>query len=179
MIRFQRITTADTALYNYMEQLMIQSFPPEEYRALEELRTYTDTKAEFHNNIILQDNIPVGLITYWDFGTFAYVEHFAIDPAMRNGGCGKQALNHLCQALASPIVLEVEEPVEEMAQRRINFYRRQGFALWEKPYLQPPYKPGDGFLPMLIMAYGDVHCDTDFEHIKKQIYREVYHASPA
>lgn len=44
MIRLQRITTADTDLYSYMEKLMTQSFPSEEYRELEELRKYTDTK---------------------------------------------------------------------------------------------------------------------------------------
>ena len=86
MIRLQRITTADTDLYSYMEKLMTQSFPSEEYRELEELRKYTDTKTHFYNNIIFHNNTPVGLITYWDFGHFYYIEHFAIDPAQRNGG---------------------------------------------------------------------------------------------
>ena len=53
---------------------------------------------------------------------------FAVDPAQRNGGHGKNVLNHLCQLLQHPIVLEVEMPEEEMAQRRINFYKRQGFV---------------------------------------------------
>ena len=83
MIRLQRITTADTDLYSYMEKLMTQSFPSEEYRELEELRKYTDTKTHFYNNIIFHNNTPVGLITYWDFGHFYYIEHFAIDPAQR------------------------------------------------------------------------------------------------
>ncbi len=117
MIRLQRITTADTDLYSYMEKLMTQSFPSEEYRELEELRKYTDTKTHFYNNIIFHNNTPVGLITYWDFGHFYYIEHFAIDPAQRNGGYGKSVLNHLCQLLKHPIVLEVEIPQEEMAKR--------------------------------------------------------------
>lgn len=174
MIKLQRITTADTALYSFMENLLTASFPAEEYRALEELRTYTDTKAHFHNNIIFHNDTPVGLITYWDFGQFYYVEHFAIDPTQRNGGHGKNVLSHLCQLLENPIILEVEEPNEEMAQRRINFYQRHGFSLWEKPYQQPPYKTGDGFLPMLLMAYGDLKCENDFDKVKEYIYREVY-----
>ena len=144
MIRLQRITTADTDLYSYMEKLMTQSFPSEEYRELEE------------------------------FGHFYYIEHFAIDPAQRNGGYGKSVLNHLCQLLKHPIVLEVEIPEEEMAKRRINFYQRQGFSLWEKPYQQPPYKTGDNYLPMLIRAYGDIECGKDFDSVKEHIYREVY-----
>ena len=140
MIRLQRITTADTDLYSYMEKLMTQSFPSEEYRELEELRKYTDTKTHFYNNIIFHNNTPVGLITYWDFGHFYYIEHFAIDPTQRNGGYGKSVLNHL----------------------------------WEKPYQQPPYKTGDNYLPMLIMAYGDIECGKDFDSVKEHIYREVY-----
>ena len=174
MIKFQRITSTDAALYKYMEQLMTASFPSEEYRPLEELRNYTDSKPHFYCNIILHQNTPVGFITYWDFGHFCYVEHFAIDPSQRNGGHGKNVLNHLCHQLKKPIILEVEMPEEEMAIRRINFYKRQGFTLWEKPYMQPPYKSGDDYLPMLLMAYGDLECDKDFEQVKKCIYREVY-----
>ena len=70
MIKFQRITTTDAALYKYMEQLMTASFPSEEYRPLEELRNYTDSKPHFYCNIILHQNTPVGFITYWDFKPF-------------------------------------------------------------------------------------------------------------
>lgn len=168
MIKFQRIATSDTALYDYMEKLMTTSFPPEEYRSLAELRNYTDAKPHFYCNIILHDDNPIGLITYWDFGHFYYVEHFAIDPSQRNGGHGKNVLSHLCQQINKPIILEVEAPEEEMAIRRINFYKRHGFTLWEKPYMQPPYKPGDGYLPMLLMAYGSLECEKDFEYVKER-----------
>lgn len=153
---------------------MVASFPPEEYRALDQLRLFTDTRPEFYNNLILNDDTPVGLLTYWDFNTFCYAEHFAIDPAQRNGGIGRQALTLLCHHLQKPIVLEVEMPVEEMAQRRINFYRRLGFTLWDKPYRQPPYKPGDDYLPMRLMSYGDINCEQAFEDVKACIYRHVY-----
>lgn len=174
MIRLQRISTADNSLYEYMEQLITTAFPPEEHRPLEELRLYTDKRPRFHNNVIFHHDALIGLITYWDFDKFYYVEHFAIDPAQRNGGHGKNVLNHLCQLLQRPIVLEVEMPEEEMAQRRINFYKRQGFALWEKPYQQPPYRSGDDYLPMLIMAHGNLECGRDFDTVKASLYKKVY-----
>lgn len=175
MIRLQRITTADKALYSFMEQLMIQSFPPEEYRTLDQLRLYTDTKPAFHNNVILDDDVPIGLFTYWNFDFFCYGEHFAIDPEKRNGGYGRRAIEQLCSNIAPrPLVLEVEMPDNEIARRRIGFYQRQGFTLWNKPYRQPPYKPGDNFLPMRLMAYGEMDADRDYEKVKERIYREVY-----
>lgn len=181
MMTFQRITTANVTLYNYMEELLVSSFPKEEYRDLEELRRYTDSKEKFHNNVIFassglssNESTPIGLLTYWDFTTFYYVEHFAIAPQARNGGYGRQALEYLCRSLPRPIILEVEMPDEEIARRRINFYQRQGFRLWQLPYQQPPYRKGEAYLPLLLMSYGNIDCNKEFDNIKQTIYREVY-----
>ena len=114
MIRLQPISTSDLQHYKFMEELLVDSFPPEEYRQLEQLREFTDRTGNFHNNIIFDDDLPIGFITYWDFGNFYYVEHFATNPALRNGGYGKRTLEYLCDYLKLPIVLEVERPVEEM-----------------------------------------------------------------
>lgn len=173
MIQFQRIHSQD-ALYPFMESLMQQAFPSEEYRDPAQQRQYTDEKAHFHCNIVTIDGQEVGLINFWDFDTFYYFEHLAILPQQRNGGIGKKVMNSLCQQLNRPIVLEVEMPDNELAQRRIGFYQRQGFKLWDNPYLQPPYKAGDDFLPMHLMVYGDLSPEHDFENIKARIYKEVY-----
>lgn len=174
MIRLQQIHTSDIHDYQFMESLLVQSFPPEEYRDLQELRKYTDLLDEFHNNIIYDDDTPVGIITYWNFGDFYYIEHFATDPSLRNNGYGKRTLEYVCNLLKLPIVLEVERPTEELAQRRIRFYQRQGFTLWENDYQQPPYKSGDGFLPMYLMVHGSLSATQDFERIKEKIHSQVY-----
>ena len=174
MIILQPISTSDLQHYKFMEELLVDSFPPEEYRQLEQLREFTDRTGNFHNNIIFDDDLPIGFITYWDFGNFYYVEHFATNPALRNGGYGKRTLEYLCDYLKLPIVLEVERPVEEMAKRRIGFYQRQGFVLWKKDYHQPPYKPGDHFLPMYLMVHGNLDPEKDYEDIKHKLHTVVY-----
>jgi len=174
MIGIKRITTGDSQYYDYMEQLLTASFPVEEYRDLNELREYTDHTPIFYCNIILEDDSPVGLVTYWDLGNFYYIEHFAIDPNQRNGGYGRKLLEYLADFLKKPIVLEVEHPTEEMAKRRIGFYQRHGYTLWEKEYFQPPYKIGHSDLPMYLMIQGDLEPEKDFENVKRQIHRIVY-----
>lgn len=176
MIAIQAIKTSNQTLYQYMEQLITQAFPSDEYRDLTELRHYTDHQPKFINNIILENGEAIGLITYWNFNAFAYIEHFAIESKRRNGGKGRSIIQQVCQELKIPVVLEVEEPLNEMAQRRIGFYQRQGFKLWSTPYQQPPYKKGDNWLPMKIMAYGNIDETTEFENIKRALYQEVYHA---
>lgn len=174
MIRFQPIKTSDVAAYHYMEKLLTDSFPEEEYRDLKELQKYTDTVAHFYNNIIYDNEKQIGIITYWDFDSFYYVEHFAIDPAQRNGGYGQKVLEHLKHQVNLPIVLEVELPTEEIARRRINFYQKNAYELWEKEYFQPPYKAGHDFLPMFLMVNGSLNMDKDFCEVKKRIHRDVY-----
>ena len=159
MIKLQPISTSDLQHYKFMEELLVDAFPPEEYRQLEELREYTDRTGNFHNNIIFDDDLPIGFITYWDFDRFYYVEHFATNPALRNGGYGKRTLEYLCNHLQLPIVLEVERPVEEM---------------WKNDYYQPPYKPGDDFLPMYLMVYGDLNPEKDYEDIRHKLHTVVY-----
>ena len=114
------------------------------------------------------------MISYWNMGDFFYIEHFAIDPQLRNGGYGKRVLEAIKEQLHGPIVLEVEEPTDEMSTRRINFYKRLGFILHEKPYMQPPYRKGESGLPMFLMAYGTMDLDNDFEKVKNTLYKEVY-----
>ncbi len=174
MIRLQRICSSKSEQYLFMENLLIKSFPPEEYRALKELRTYTEKKNNFYNNIIYDDDNPIGLLTYWEFKDFFYIEHFATDPSLRNNGYGSRTLEYVCKLLSQPIVLEVEYPTEELSQRRISFYQRQGFTLWENNYQQPPYKQGDKFIPMYLMVHGSLNAQQDFEKVKKNIHNEVY-----
>lgn len=174
MIKIQPIHTSDVQHCQFVEALLMDAFPPEEYRELRQFREYTDRIANFYANILFDDDLPIGFITYWDFDSFYYVEHFATNPALRNGGYGTRVLEYLCNYLTQPIVLEVERPIKEMAKRRIGFYQRQGFVLWEKDYYQPPYKSGDDSLPMYLMAYGDLEPEKDYEMIRKKVHSAVY-----
>ncbi|MGN0257620.1 MAG: GNAT family N-acetyltransferase [Bacteroides sp.] len=179
MIEIKRLHSSKSPYYPFVEQLLTLSFPTEEYRPLVEWKRYTDEVEAFHNQVILNDDRPVGLVTHWDFGSFCYVEHLAIAPEARNGGYGGRLLQLLQAHLQRPIVLEVEEPTEEMARRRIGFYQRHGFQLWGNPYLQPPYREGDGLLPMHIMVWGALREEEVFDEVKQTLYREVYHYTPS
>lgn len=174
MIEIKQIRTTDLEDYAFVEELLTSAFPPEEHRELTMQREFTDSNKLFHTTVILEDGSPVGLLSYWDFDRLVYVEHFAIHPTKRNGGMGKKALNKFKEKIGRPIILEVELPENEISQRRIQFYEREGFVLWEKAYQQPPYRSDDGYLPMYLMAHGELTIKNDFESIKVMLYKEVY-----
>lgn len=173
MIILTRITDFTSCEYRFIEELLIATFPREEYRDLHEQRNNVATKREFHLMLAYRGKEPIGFISYWELGEFCYVEHLATLPSVRGCGMGREILEQL-KGITEKIVLEVEEPVDELTIRRINFYRRAGFNVCPLPYEQPPYRAGDGKLPMRLMFHG---CPADKEHFtgaKELIYKQVY-----
>lgn len=174
MLELKRINSLHEH-YPFMEELMQTAFPSQERRDTELQRTYTDNQSRFHNNVLLDNGTPIGLLTYWDFDTFLYIEHFAISSERRNKGYGQQALATLKAKQEGMIVLEVEEPIDEITRRRVIFYQRQGFILQNYPYEQPPYRDGDEWFPMKIMSFQTEDFTEDtFLQVKSTIYQEVY-----
>lgn len=159
------------AVYDIMEK----SFPDDEYRPYEEQRELL-LRPEY--NIYVVDDSTEGdikaFITVWEFEDFAFVDHFAVNPAYRNGGIGSAVLEAMRGMIKKQICLEVELPECDMARRRIDFYTRNGFVLNEYPYMLPPISAGKKDVPLLIMT-SDAGVDRErFEHIRDVLYREVY-----
>lgn len=173
MITIKQIKT-NAKEYSFIEDLLETAFPPQEHRELKEQRNFTDYNELFYNNVILDNERPIGLITYWKFDGFYYIEHFAISSEYRNGGYGKKVLEQLHEQLSSPVVLEVELPETEMSNRRINFYERLGYQLIQEKYFQPPYREQDVKLPMHLMIYDKDKKLKDIPTIKRNLYKHVY-----
>lgn len=175
MVRLQKITSANSEAYNYVEQLLTKSFPIEEYRPLNDWKAYTDKNVLFQNNIILDNNNPVGLMTIWDLDKFYYIEHFAIDENLRGAGYGSKVLDCLEQKAGDkPIILEVELPEDSTAKRRIEFYKKYNFNLWLSDYQQPPYRPTEPMLPLLIMCRGNLNEKEHFKEVVQLLHKNVY-----
>ncbi len=186
MLTLTPITTAD-AQYAFVEDLLHVSFPACERRDDREQRAHTDHTEAFTAYLATEGDDAVGLLTCWEFKLpeggemvpferFTYVEHLAVMPSRRNSGYGAKILDLLKAKTAHPIILEVEPPQEEMSRRRIGFYKRSGFKLCLKDYLQPPYRPGDAPFPLLLMFYGTESLDPVFEPVRDTIHRFVYGA---
>lgn len=164
--------------YPFVEKLLHTAFPEEERRADELQRRNTDSHPQFGCYLVAEQekntDVPIGLITLWHLNGFCYVEHLATIPSVRNSGYGQRILSKVGEMFPGLIVLEVEPPEDEMAIRRIGFYRRCGFSFCEKPYLQPPYRQGDKPFPLCLMFRGADSIDEDFTRIRDEIHRCVY-----
>lgn len=158
------------------ESLYTEAFPTEERRPLEAWRLLVEEEPAFHIYEIHSANGFAGFVCYWELAGFIFVEHFAIRSALRCCGVGRECIEHLKEKFAPlPLVLEAELPESEMACRRIGFYARCGFSPSPRPYLQPPYRRGDSWLPLLLLCTDETFLSQHFPTIRQQIYHSVYH----
>lgn len=171
-ITIERIRETDGKEYSFVEELLTASFPIDEYRPLDKQRQNVEYTDCFHMNILRLNQEPVGLLSYWQLESFAYVEHFAVHSTLRGKGYGGEAIKSLIEEKRN-IVLEVELPTDERTRRRVAFYSRYGLTLCAKEYVQPAYRAGGNEIPMKLMHCG-VDMERDFENIRDCIYRAVY-----
>lgn len=161
--------------YGFCEQLYVDAFPPTERRTNKEQRRIIDQESRFFFCAIRKEEKTVGFLSYWNFDTFIYIEHFAIDASLRGQNIGSRLLQDFHNNMTLPIILEVERPETPIARRRIHFYERCGYTLWQSDYIQPPYQAGYASLPLYLMCHGDLTEAKDFDHIRQTLYKEVYH----
>lgn len=149
-------------------RIMQASFSDDEYRP------YDEQLALFEEPEYRIYYMPAGFLAVWEFESFIYIEHFAVDPALRNSGTGSAMLQELVKQYQKPICLEVELPEDELTRRRIGFYERNGFVFNEYPYIQPPISKGKSPVPLRIMTYRSKITREEFQKMKEILYRRVY-----
>jgi hypothetical protein len=165
IIRLERIQVSGHRYYEDILKLYIDSFPKEERRepsALAEILRVPD----MHFCAVLAGNVLAGLVVYWKFERYLYIEHLAVFPLKQGNGIGSKVLK-LIQNEGNPILLEVEIPFDATSQKRTEFYARAGFMSLNISYLQPPYRKGEQLLPM--MLYSD-HSDWNLETLDECIH---------
>lgn len=154
--------------FSEIYRIMQASFSDDEYRP------YDEQLALFEEPEYRIYYMPAGFLAVWEFESFIYIEHFAVDPALRNSGTGSAMLQELVKQYQKPICLEVELPEDELTRRRIGFYERNGFVFNEYPYIQPPISKGKSPVPLRIMTYKSEITREEFQKMKEILYRRVY-----
>ncbi|MDE6324518.1 MAG: VanZ family protein [Paramuribaculum sp.] len=157
-----------------IHKIYSESFPPDEQRPWDSIKKLIDSDKRFHFEIIRIGDNDCGLLTWWKLNGFSYIEHFAINPAIRSQGIGSLTIRRLISHNRKKnIVLEAEpESMGEMASRRIRFYKRLGFiAHHEFRYIQPPYTPESDPVELTLMTSEP---SPDLNHIMSTLHHEVY-----
>ncbi len=158
---------------DYFYSLLEQDF------CFDERKTKEDVLKDFSNPsfkpcFIKNGKMIIGYFSYWEFDSFIYGEHFAILKELRNQNIGSNFLKQFLTLLKKIFIFEVEKPTDELSQRRINFYLRNGIQFNKFKYFQPSYHKGTDKIPMLIASYPNKLSYKEFLNYTKFIKKAVY-----
>lgn len=149
------------------------AFPSDERREWLEISELIQNPNFIIYRIFINDEL-IGLISVWNLTHFIFIEHFAIRQNLRGKSLGKQVINQVISENDKTVIVEVEEPINDTAKRRIAFYERLGFVVYSGIYYQPPYSAEKNKVKMLLMSYPNLLTTIEFTEVKLLIYRIVY-----
>lgn len=156
-------------------QIMEQSFPNVEVRPRDhEYDLLNEDAFTLWARYDAANRFLEGFIAEWSFNDFLFIEHFAVAPSLRGNGIGGQMLKDYLRRTNKPVLLEVEEPETELAERRIHFYRRNGFRLSRFGYVQPDLRRTGDRVLLRLMQYPQALSEREFQQRKNAIFRLVY-----
>ena len=151
---------------------LIGAFPYEERRdEADEKKCFL--KSQFNFCEIIDNGESVGLIVFWIFEAFLFVEHIAIYKEMRGKGYGSKTFELLKEKYNLPIILEAEAPETETQQKRIKFYENLGFKVNSYDYTQPSYHCGES-VPLLVLSFPGILSQSEFDGFFKTTRNVVY-----
>ena len=170
-MRLERLSEANAHLFERAFELYQSSFPVEERRDdLEQQRVLK--KEAYHFDLIMLDDSFVGVMLYWETESFVFLEHFTTLPDLRGKGYGKNALD-LLKEKNKIILLEIEPPIDDMTERRYNFYKRNGFTMNPYYHIQAKYHLGDEDLELKVLTYPRIMEKDEYRAFYEYMTREI------
>ena len=147
-----------------------KTFPPNERRDEDQFLTLLE-KPECFIFTIKKESNSVGYLILWKCSDFHFLEHFEIYEEFRNLKLGSQLLAILREKFGDIILESEPAQLNAMAERRINFYLRNGFKIISEDYIQPSYGTGKNSLHLFLLA--NFHT-TDIKSAEIEIHQTVY-----
>lgn len=171
-VHFERIQSTAHRYFESVLNLYLNSFPKEERREPDSLAEVIHEPGMNFCAVEINGQMS-GMVVFWKFDSFLYIEHLAVLPELHRGGIGSLVLKRL-QELGSPILLEVEIPFDTVGRNRVGFYLKAGFSQLPVEYFQPPYRDGEQLLPMMLFSdtsgWTRRTLDQCIEEFRFQVY---------
>lgn len=153
-MEYLRIIPNDTDNGNSVWKLYEESFPVAERRKRDDhLRACGDDR--FFPLSAWEDGELIGLMFFWQWDSYRYLEYLAVNPKLRGQGYGSQLLRHLHDSKHT-IILEIDPLNNDLSVRRLQFYERAGYTLTPYRFVHLPYRLDAKAQELLILSYPDM-----------------------
>ena len=170
-MEYLRISPNDAARWNSVWKLYEASFPEAERRKKEDhLRASTDER--FFPLSVWEGRDLIGLMFFWEWESYRYLEHLAVNPALQGQGHGSQMLRYLRDS-EHTIILEVDPLINELSVRRLQFYERAGYMLTPYRFVHLPYRLDTEGQELLILSYPKMITKEQHNDFLRFVNEEV------
>lgn len=116
----------------------------------------------FECRVYVKDNDVVGILFFWQYDIYRYIEHFAINPQLRGQNYGSEILMEFCNSNHTTF-LEIDLPIDEVSINRLHFYERLGFKMNEFDHVHPPYRKGFDGHSLKVLSFNKYIDNIEFE----------------
>lgn len=169
----------DQTSFDDIWKIMEEAFPRAERRDYEQQKKLFE-REDYHVYGVCNEQTLQAFIAVYELDQLRFVEHLATIADTRGSGVGRRLFEECLQMDDRYTILEVEKPENELAKRRINFYRRCGGHLYDRiDYVQPPFHDDCEPLPLLLMVWPDRLHDEQVQRMANTLYDQVYHWKPS
>lgn len=170
-MEYLKITPEDSIRWESVWTLYEESFPVAERRKMgDHLRACGDDR--FFPLSAWEGGELIGLMFFWEWDSYRYLEHLAVNPTLRGHGYGSQLLRHLRDS-AHTIILEIDPLSNELSVRRLQFYERSGYTLTPYRFVHLPYRLDANAQELLILSYPRMITKEQHNNFQRFLNEEV------
>lgn len=150
-MEYLQIEESNRSEWEKIWDLYESSFPLAERRKKEDhIRACSDSR--FFPISAWENGELIGLLFYWEWDSYRYLEYLAVNPKFRGQGFGSEILRRLRNS-EHTIILEIDPLNNELSVRRLQFYERAGFTLTPYRFIHLPYRLEAKPQELLILSY--------------------------
>lgn len=161
-MEFIRVGSTENCYWEKMMEIYKTSFPLFEQRTIEaQIDVLKDDK--YNCVVICEEELIIGILFYWEFENYRYIEHLAISANLRGKNYGSKVLKKFCDYNGT-IILEIDPPVDDISVKRLNFYSNLGFTLQEFNHIHPPYRKEYEGHSLKIMSYNKNISEDEYSY---------------
>ncbi len=165
------IKNKDDKYFDEAWQLYLDSFPEIERRTLSEHLEILEDKS-FNMTCYVEEETLISILYYWQISSYTFLEHFAVNSKLRGQSYGSKILGEFIKDNKN-IVLEIEPIVDEITQRRLNYYERFDFVVNEYEHFQIPFRKDSKKLRLLLMSQNQVLSKKEYEGFYKSLEKSL------
>lgn len=170
---FHRITSPSDLAYERAQALYHTSFPACERRE-EDMHILTLGDRNFAADTIYISDMFAGILYYWHWDEFSFIEHFATEPELRGQGIGGLALDEWKIAQQGRVMLlEIEPPIDDITSRREAFYMKHGFITNSYLHMHPSYSSTTEPHQLLVMSAPGTINEEQFKEFQRYSFSHI------